>query len=61
MFIFGTIGLFVRAIPLPSSIIALVRAIIGTAFLLGMIRLKGQKLCLPAIRFVHGHGMDHAV
>lgn len=41
MAIFGTIGLFVRLIPLPSSMIALVRAVIGTVFLLAMI--LGQK------------------
>ena len=34
MFIFGTIGIFVRNIPLPSSIIALSRGIIGTLFLI---------------------------
>ncbi len=34
MCIFGTIGIFVRYIPLPSSIIALSRGIIGSIFLL---------------------------
>ena len=34
MLIFGTIGIFVRYIPLSSSIIALVRGIVGTVFLL---------------------------
>ena len=33
MFIFGTIGIFVRYIPLPSSVIAMMRAFIGTGFL----------------------------
>lgn len=37
MTIFGTIGLFVRLIPLPSSMIALVRASMGALFLFGMI------------------------
>ena len=32
MFIFGTIGIFVRHIPLPSSMIALVRAAMGALF-----------------------------
>lgn len=50
MFIFGTIGLFVRAIPLPSSLIALVRAIIGTLFLLGLVKARGEKVSMPAIR-----------
>ena len=34
MAMFGTLGLFIRAIPLPSSIIALVRGSVGAAFLL---------------------------
>ena len=34
MTMFGTLGLFIRAIPLPSSIIALVRGTVGAAFLL---------------------------
>ena len=33
MFIFGTIGIFVRYISMPSSIIALVRGFVGVAFL----------------------------
>lgn len=37
MTVFGTIGIFVRYIHLPSSIIALVRGIIGAAFLLGAV------------------------
>ncbi|MBR3874867.1 MAG: DMT family transporter [Clostridia bacterium] len=50
MFIFGTIGLFVRMISLPSSMIALVRALIGTLFLLGLLLLKKQKPDFQAIR-----------
>ena len=34
MVIFGTIGVFRRAIPCPSSVVALVRAVIGLLFLL---------------------------
>ncbi|MBQ7793937.1 MAG: EamA family transporter [Clostridia bacterium] len=34
MLIFGTIGVFVKYIPLPSSVIALARSVIGTLFLL---------------------------
>lgn len=41
MAIFGTIGLFVRHISLPSSIIALCRGVIGTLFLLAL--LTGRK------------------
>ena len=40
MFIFGTIGIFVRSIPLPSSVIALARGIIGTLFLIIFTRIK---------------------
>ena len=34
MMVFGTVGIFVRHISLPSSVIALVRGVIGTGFLL---------------------------
>ena len=34
MLIFGTIGVFRRAIPYPSSVVALARSVIGLAFLL---------------------------
>lgn len=50
MFIFGTIGLFVRAIPLPSSMIALVRAVVGTLFLLIVMLLSRKKPDRAAIR-----------
>ncbi|MBS4761258.1 EamA family transporter [Carnobacteriaceae bacterium zg-ZUI252] len=40
MMIFGTIGLFVRYIPLPSGVIALVRGLIGAIFLLAFSRGK---------------------
>jgi len=43
MAIFGTIGLFVRLIPLPSSMIALVRASMGALFLLGLILTQKRK------------------
>ena len=36
MAMFGTLGLFIRAIPLPSSVIALVRGSVGAAFLLAV-------------------------
>lgn len=36
MVTFGTIGIFVRYIPLPSSIIALVRGVLATVFLLAV-------------------------
>ncbi len=50
MAIFGTIGLFVRMIPLPSSMIALVRAAIGSLFLLAMILLQKRKPDWAGIR-----------
>lgn len=43
MTLFGTIGLFVRWIPLPSAAVALVRGVIGTLFLLVWMRLKGVR------------------
>ncbi len=42
--IFGTIGLFVRAIPLASSVIACVRGLVGMVFLLLLARLQKQAL-----------------
>lgn len=50
MFIFGTIGIFRRGIVLPSSIIALVRAVVGTLFLLGVILFKKQPIDRGAVR-----------
>lgn len=50
MFIFGTIGLFVRNIPLPSSVIALVRAFVGTLFLLVLLLAKREKPDFSSIR-----------
>ena len=50
MSIFGTIGLFVRFIPMPSSIIACCRGAIGTVFLLLLCLLTGVKLSGSAIR-----------
>lgn len=50
MFIFGTIGIFVRHIPLPSSMIALVRGFVGAFFVLLFVYLKKSKLDKVAIR-----------
>ena len=50
MVIFGTIGLLRKYIELPSSIIALARAMIGTVFLLILLLLKRQKPGLTAVR-----------
>ena len=35
MLIFGTVGIFRRYIPLSSGVIALVRGVVGTLFLVG--------------------------
>lgn len=50
MLIFGSIGLLVREIPLPSAQIALTRGIIGSLFLLAASFLMKKKLSLPNIR-----------
>ena len=49
MCIFGTIGILRRYIPLPSSLIALVRGCIGSLFLLIAGLVRGQKPDLAAI------------
>lgn len=50
MVIFGTIGLFVRYIPLPSAVIAFVRAAVGVVFLLAVMALRKQKPDFAAIK-----------
>lgn len=50
MLIFGTIGLFVRMIPLSSSEIVLARVVIGGAFLFLILLLKRQKLHVKELR-----------
>lgn len=50
MIIFGTIGIFRRWIPLPSSFIAMSRGAVGAAFLLIVLALRGKRLDLRAIR-----------
>lgn len=51
MTIFGTIGIFRKYIPLPSSLLALARGIIGTAFLLFLVLVvKRDKLSIEAIK-----------
>lgn len=50
MCIFGTIGILRRYIPLSSSLIALVRGIIGSAFLLFVLLFSGKKLDVSAIK-----------
>ncbi len=50
MFIFGTIGLFVKYIPLPSSVIALARGVIGTLFLFVVMLARKNRFSWPAVR-----------
>ena len=50
MFIFGTIGVFRRYIPLPSSLVAMSRGITGMLFLLALLRVRGGRMNREAIR-----------
>lgn len=50
MLIFGSIGLFVRYIALPSSLIALVRAVVGVLFLMIVIWVRKEHLSVKEIR-----------
>ncbi len=50
MTIFGTIGIFVRYIPLPSGVIALTRGVIGMAFLLLVTVVARRRLSFTQIR-----------
>lgn len=50
MFLFGTIGLFVRGIPLPSSVIALVRGFVGAGFLLVLTVLRRRPVDMAAVK-----------
>lgn len=50
MLIFGTLGIFVYYIPLPSASIVMVRAVVGTIFVAGLMLVTKQKLNLAAIK-----------
>lgn len=50
MTIFGTIGIFVKYIPLPSSVIACVRGFVAVAFLLLMTFVKKSKISFKDIK-----------
>lgn len=50
MVLFGTIGLFVRAIPLPSSVIAGARGLVGMLFLLIVLMVQRKRLSWADIR-----------
>lgn len=49
MVIFGTIGLFVRFAPIPSSLLAMLRGYLGSLFLLAWLRLSHRKIDRQAI------------
>lgn len=50
MVIFGTIGLFVRHISLPSSVIALCRGVTGTLFLIALLFWRKLRFDFAAVR-----------
>lgn len=50
VFIFGTIGILRRYIPLSSSLIALVRGVIGSFFLISLICFSKKKVNASAVR-----------
>ncbi len=50
MLIFGTIGIFVKYIPLTSGMIAMARGFMGAAFLLFVMLLSGKKPSFSAIK-----------
>lgn len=50
MFIFGTIGIFRRWIPLPSSVVAMTRGLLGMLTLLLVLRLRKIRLNTAEIR-----------
>ena len=50
MTVFGTIGIFVRYIPFPSSFIAMVRGFAGVAFLLVLNLFKRKKIDFSAVK-----------
>ena len=50
MAVFGTVGIFVRFIPMASAAIAFCRGVLGCVFLLILMAVTGQKPDLPNIR-----------
>jgi drug/metabolite transporter (DMT)-like permease len=50
MLIFGTIGIFVKYVPYPSSLIALVRGIIGVLFLIAAMGFMKHPISLKALK-----------
>lgn len=50
MAVFGTIGLFVRSIAMPSSVIAFIRGAVGAAFLVVFCLVTGKKFSFDKVR-----------
>lgn len=50
MAIFGTVGIFVRFIPMASAAIAFCRGVLGCIFLLALMTATGKRIFLPDIR-----------
>ncbi len=50
MFIFGTIGIFVRHIGLPSGLLAFARGVMGSIFLLAIMLFSKKKLSFASIK-----------
>ena len=50
MVVFGTIGLFVRNIAMPSSVIAFIRGAVGTAFLVVFCLVTGKKFSFDKVK-----------
>lgn len=50
MFIFGTIGIFVKYIPLPSAVIAMARGFVGAIFLFVLIKIRKQSVDKAAMK-----------
>ena len=50
MTVFGTVGIFVRYIPLPSAFIAFIRGAVGVLFLLAVCLITKKRLCGESIR-----------
>lgn len=50
MTVFGTIGIFVRSIELPSSFVAMARGFLGVLFLLAFKLARRQKVSLSAVK-----------
>ena len=50
MAVFGTVGIFVRFIPMASAAIAFCRGVLGCTFLMILMAVTGQKPCLARIK-----------